>query len=338
LLVRAIFYAFILLALLGDARIFLFIVNRFVYASHREEKTPWASLVWIMPPLLIGLTALFWPLGRWIERLLELHWIERITPDRIEEIAWSLLLAKVGAGWLIIAASVGIFWIVDRIRVMLVREIPIPSRRAYFRDVVARTQALQPDLILLGGDFVSWRKHVTLMSEVLLDGLSARDGVYAVLGNHDLWTAPEGISAALRSHGIEPLINRSVAIRRGGAMLSVAGIDEVYRGNPDVEAAFSRVDPSKPCIALSHHPDIIDHIGGHHIDLLVCGHTHGGQIRLPFFGALFVPSVHEGQYVSGFHRLHNVLMYVSRGVGGVPPIRVLCNAEIATFILRPANR
>src|SRR6185369_11649717 len=130
MLIRALFYAFVLLALLGDARIFLFVMNRFVFASHREEKTPYSWLVWVMPPLLIALTALLWPLNLWVQRLIELRWIERITPDRIEAIAWSFVLAKVGAAWLIIAASVGIFWIVDRIRVRVVHELPIDGVRS----------------------------------------------------------------------------------------------------------------------------------------------------------------------------------------------------------------
>jgi len=168
-----------------------------------------------------------------------------------------------------------------------------------------------------------------VMSDVLLDGLAARDGVYAVLGNHDYWSGAETIIAALRARGIETLTNRNVTIRD---RMTLAGIDEVYRGHPDVDAALRGAKPVR--IAFSHHPDIIDEIGEQQIDLLLCGHTHGGQIRLPLFGALFVPSVHEALYVSGFHRVRNTLMYVGRGIGGVPPIRVRCRAELPLFMLR----
>ena len=108
----------------------------------------------------------------------------------------------------------------------------------------------------------------------------------------------------------------------------------MYRGTPDVMRAFEGVGPDEPCIAVSHHPDIIDLLGGRRIDLLVCGHTHGGQIRLPFFGALVVPSRHEGEFAAGFHRVGPVLMYVSRGIGAIPPLRIRCRPEAATFILR----
>src|SRR5947199_10874959 len=103
---RLVFFAFILLALLGDARIFLFVMNRFVFGSHREERSPWNWLMFATPPVLIGLTALIWPVNVWIERLLSARIVERITPERIQEIAWSLALAKIGEAWLIIAASI----------------------------------------------------------------------------------------------------------------------------------------------------------------------------------------------------------------------------------------
>src|SRR5436190_11643324 len=115
-MVRPIFSAFLALALLGDARIFLFVVNHLVFGGHREEKSPWHFLLYAVPPLLLALTALFWPLNQWIERLLATPAIERITPERLEQITWSLVLAKAGAAWLIVAATVGSYWILDRIR------------------------------------------------------------------------------------------------------------------------------------------------------------------------------------------------------------------------------
>ena len=380
MLIRAIYYSFVLLALIGDVRIFLFVANRYVFASHREEENVYAKLIWFMPPLLIALTAFFWPLSVWIERLVTMQWFDRVVPDRIEDVAWSILIAKIGAGWLIIAASAGIFWIVDRIRVLSIGAIPIegvrtlestvtpfdleitrhevfidalppeldgyriaflsdthviPSRRDYFRDVVAQTRALDPDLILLGGDLVTWRRHIAVMSATLLDGLAARDGVYAVLGNHDYWSGAAEVIAALQARGIEMLTNRGIDVRRGEAKLTVAGIDEVYRGRPDPDAALRAA--AKVRVVVSHHPDIIDELEYQRIDLLLCGHTHGGQIRIPFFGPLFVPSVHEGLYVSGFHRVRDVLMYVGRGIGGVPPIRVMCKAELPSFVLRATS-
>ena len=392
MLVRAVFAAFLVLALLGDARILLFVMNRFVYGSHRQERSPWNWMMFVVPPLLLALTTLFWPLSQWIERLLTTAFMERITPERIEDLAWSLLLAKIGAAWLIVAACVGSYWLLERVRVIAFGEPPIAGirtgrpevirhrvslnqvydlevtrheiiiddlppafdgyrvafltdthvapfvRRAFYREIHAQLALFDPDVVLLGGDFITWRRHIPLMADVLLGELRARDGVFAVLGNHDYWAGQDLVRDALQSRGVTLLDNISVPLHRDDATLPLAGIDEIYRGEPDVDAAFRNVDPAGPAIVISHHPDIIDLLGGRRIDLLLCGHTHGGQIRFPFFGAVVVPSRHEGEYAAGFHRVGAVLMYVSRGIGAIPPVRILCRPEIATFVLRRGHR
>lgn len=403
-MVRALFAVFVLLALLGDARIFLFILNRFVFGSHREERSPWTWLMFAAPPLLLGLTLLFWPLSQMIDVLLSSQIVERLAPERIEELARSIALAKIGSLWLAIAAAVGLYWIVDRIRVLQMGNIPVSGvetaeptvirlrpahipfavlrrlgahndlydlevtrhevfiddlpeafdgyriafltdthvasfvRRTYYRAIHEQVAAFDPDLILLGGDLVTWKRHIPLMGEVLLAPLAARDGVFAVLGNHDYWAGAEETIETLRSRGVQLLVNRSVLLRRGGARLPLIGIDEVYRGAPDVGAAFAGIDPAEPSLGISHHPDIIDLLDGRRLDLLLCGHTHGGQIRFPFFGAVVVPSEHEAELAAGFHRMRNVLLYVSRGIGAIPPIRILCRPEVATFVLRRGQR
>ncbi|HUP50582.1 MAG TPA: metallophosphoesterase [Thermoanaerobaculia bacterium] len=399
MLLRALFLILILLALLGDARIFLFVLNRFVFGSHRHEKSPWTWMMWVIPPLLLVLTALFWPLHRWIDWMLRTEAVERLTPEMIDRVDWDAALGRAGMAWLLIAASVGLYWIIDTIRLRIIRERPpgrvrtlpadvvrlrrahvpfawlrrlgahndvydleitrhevdidgLPApfdgyriafltdthvagfvRRSFYEEVVAQTNRFEPDLILLGGDFVTWNRHIPLMAEALLAGLRARDGIFAVLGNHDYWAGGEEVKAALAARGVELVINRSVRLRRDGAELPLAGVDEIYRGEPDLEAAFADVPPG-PCLGLTHHPDLIGEMGSRRLDLLVCGHTHGGQIRVPFFGAIVVPSRYEAKYASGFHRVGNVLMYVSRGIGAIPPLRILCRPEIATFVLR----
>lgn len=399
-MLRPLFFSLLFLALVGDARVFLFVANRIVFGSHREEKSRFHWLLYAVPPLLLVLTLLFWPLHGWIAAAADNRLVERIAPERVEDVLGSLLLAKIGSAWLFIAAGIGAYWILDRFRMLLrgepqvagtrtlpsevvklrkahipfaslrklgahndvydleitrhevfVRNLP-PSfdgyriafltdthvasfhRRAFFREVVAQTNAFEPDLILLGGDFVTFERHIPLMAELLLSGLTARDGVYAVLGNHDYWANPDGVVAAMTARGVRFLINRSIALRRGDDVVSLLGIDELYRGTPDLDAAFLRTDPHVPCIGLSHHPDIIDLLDDRRLDLLLCGHTHGGQIRFPFFGSVVVPSKHEARYAAGFHRAGDVLMYVSRGIGAIPPLRILCKPEVATFTLR----
>ena len=390
-MLRALFFTLLPFALLGDARIFLFIMNRVVFGSHRHERSPWMWLMWAVPPVLLVLTALWWPLHTLVDALVKVDAVERVAPR----------LAQVGVAWLVIAGGIGIYWVVDRVRVLIVGEVQQPGtrtspsevvrlrkrhrgeglarrigahndlyeleitkhevavaglpdafdgyriafltdthvvpfvRREYYAAVVAHTNAFDPDAILLGGDFVTWERHIPLMAEVLLTGLRARDGMFAVLGNHDIWSNGAKVRAAMEAKGVEFVVNRSIRLERGGAQLALLGIDEVYRGEPDLEAAFAGI-PGGPRLGITHHPDMIEFLDGRRIDLLLCGHTHGGQIRFPFFGPVVVPSRHEGRYAAGFHRAGEVLMYVSRGIGAVPPVRILCRPELATFILRRA--
>ncbi|HEX6101325.1 MAG TPA: metallophosphoesterase [Thermoanaerobaculia bacterium] len=399
-MLRSLFFALLALALIGDARVMLFVMNRLVFGSHREEKSQFHWMLYAVPPLLLFLTLLFWPLHSWIADFADNRIVDRIAPEPFERVLRSPLIAQAGVAWLFIAAGIGVYWIVDRARMLVQRDQPVagtrtlepelvklrkahipfaslrklgahndvydievtrhevfvddlpPSfdgyriafltdthvasfmRRGLYREAVAQTMRFDPDLVLLGGDFVTWERHIPLMAEVLLSGLEARDGVYAVLGNHDYWANGDGVIAAMTARGVRFIINRSIPLRRGGETISLVGIDEVYRGNPDVDAAFARAAPHVPCLALSHHPDVIDLLDGRRVDLLVCGHTHGGQIRVPFFGSIVVPSKHEARYASGFHRQERVLMYVSRGIGAIPPLRILCRPEVATFTLR----
>ena len=407
-MLRPLFFVLLALALVGDARVFLFVMNRLVFGSHREEKAKLHWLLYAVPPLLLFLTLLFWPLHAWIRDLSENRLVDRMTPEPLDRLLWSGFWTQVGTIWLFIAAAVGLYWLVDRVRILLqpkgdlpgtrtlpsqiirarVRaeerdrqpstlsriaravgahndvydievsrhEVIVPAlppafdgyriafltdthvasfmRRNFYREVVAQVNAFEPDLVLLGGDFVTWERHIPLMAEVLLTDLRAGDGIYAVLGNHDYWANPKAVTEAMTARGVKFIVNRSVALTRGTETISLLGIDEVYRGEPDLDAAFANVDPARPCLGLSHHPDIVDTLGGRKLDLLVCGHTHGGQIRFPFFGSVIVPSKHEARYASGFQRVGDVLMYVSRGVGAIPPLRILCRPEVATFTLR----
>jgi hypothetical protein len=262
-MLRPLFFSLLFFALIGDARVFLFVANRVVFGSHREEKSRFHWLLYAVPPLLLVLTLLFWPLHAWIDDL---------TDERLA------FLATLGAAWLFIAAAIGVYWILDRFRILLRGEPPVPGtrtlpaevvklrkahipfaslrklgahndiydleitrhevfvrnlppsfdgyrvvfltdthvasfhRRAFFREVVAQANAYEPDLILLGGDFVTFERHIPLMAELLLSGLEARDGIYAVLGNHDYWANADGVVAAMTARGVRFIINRSSSI------------------------------------------------------------------------------------------------------------------------------
>src|SRR3954469_3024174 len=119
-------------------------MNRFVFGDHREERSEWKWLMFVTPPVLLFLTALLWPVNLWIERLLSARVVERITPERIQEIAWSLALAKIGAAWLIIAAAVGSSWILERPRVTSLPAPPLVGIRTQRSDVIPLRKAHVP--------------------------------------------------------------------------------------------------------------------------------------------------------------------------------------------------
>jgi predicted MPP superfamily phosphohydrolase len=156
------------------------------------------------------------------------------------------------------------------------------------RRAVAIANQLQPDLIVLTGDFV-WRLHEAAFEIApLLANLNARYGVYCVMGNHDYWLDIHALQAAFDASGIPVLYNQSLAISVGDAVLYLAGMDDGWAGHPDLKLALDQAPTGAPVILLLHEPDLADEtLRDPRITLQLSGHTHGGQViipgRLPFF-------------------------------------------------------
>jgi hypothetical protein len=149
------------------------------------------------------------------------------------------------------------------------------------------------------------------------------------------------VTAALRDHGITVLRNSSVPIERSGGRFWLAGIDDPVWGHPYPELAIPpaiRNVPDEPVVLLCHAPDYADQLLkdpiGRSISLMLSGHTHGGQVRLPVLGALELPELGK-KYVEGLFRLGNTQLYVNRGIGTIGlPFRFNCPPEITLFTLR----
>lgn len=195
------------------------------------------------------------------------------------------------------------------------------------------TLSLSPDLIVLTGDYVdSHTQHIPLVKSVF-SPLRAPLGVYATYGNHDHRAAPPVLKRILADIGIEVLNNSAVPLPSG---LWLIGIDDLYEGEPDVEAALSDPPPDVPLIVLSHHPGMIRRLPDRPI-VMLSGHTHGAQIRLPFPSPELVCWYHlRTRYVSGWYHLGQRHLYVNRGLGitGLP-FRYNCPPEIACFDFKP---
>ena len=207
----------------------------------------------------------------------------------------------------------------------------------YLRRVVALTNAALPDIVVLTGDTVSRRGAVTPALTAVLRELKAPEGKFAVLGNHDHDCGAERVTAALREAGMDVLTNRRRLLDRTGQKLCLAGVDDVRQGRPDLPAVLGAVDPAVPRVLLTHNPDYAAHMPPRpRVDLMLCGHTHGGQIRLPFGPAPWV-SLRHREYAEGMVRGPHCLVYTSRGIGmAYLPIRFNCRPELPVLTLRRA--
>ena len=206
------------------------------------------------------------------------------------------------------------------------------------RKIVERVNALSPDLVLLSGDYVNRFAANCEPAGRALAGLKARCGVYAVLGNHDYWVDADRMTRALRKSGIDVLFDEKRRISVGSQEIWLVGLDDVWEGNPDYEKAFAGISRDDICLALAHNPDAALHLEDRPVCLLLAGHTHGGQVNLPWIGPLYVPSDLGPEYASGMHDLDGVRMYVSRGIGFITPVRFRCPPEIPVFTLRRVER
>lgn len=192
--------------------------------------------------------------------------------------------------------------------------------------VVELTQQEEPDLILLLGDYViqgvlGGRFVAPEAAAKTLAGLEAPGGVYAVLGNHDWWLDGPRVRAALEAQGIPVLEDSATALAESSCGLWVAGIGDFWESAHDIDRALARVPAGAPVIAFTHNPDVFPGIP-FSVSLTVAGHTHGGQVRLPFVGPLFVPSNFGARYASGHVVERGRDLFVSTGVGtSILPVR-----------------
>jgi predicted MPP superfamily phosphohydrolase len=207
--------------------------------------------------------------------------------------------------------------------------------RARLENLVEKTNTLGADLIVLTGDFVSsdgahWAGDLT----GALSGLRARDGVAAVLGNHDIWAGAAVIRRALRDAGIRELNNDVHVLRRGRAQTFIVGVDDPSCGAPRLEPIVRRLSDKGAAILLAHEPDFADEFSKFgRFDLQLSGHSHGGQVCAPFIGPLHLPQ-YGRKYPRGQYQIGEMVLYTNRGVGAMGiPVRFNCRPEISLFTL-----
>lgn len=222
---------------------------------------------------------------------------------------------------------------------------------AFLRHIVSKVNEMKPDIVALTGDFVShlpgprWESfHPYALRAAwecadILSGLACKQR-YAVMGNHDMAVGTHEVTRALSTHGITVLNDRAEAVERGTARLWIAGMLDPSNLRPRLEHAVPaaiRQQPEEPVILLCHSPDFADDLlrlpVGAAVNLMLSGHTHGGQIRLPLVGALARPPLGK-KYTRGLFQLGSLQLFVSQGIGTVGlPLRFGCPPEIVELTL-----
>jgi predicted MPP superfamily phosphohydrolase len=202
--------------------------------------------------------------------------------------------------------------------------------RAFYQHIMDRCRDWDPDLVAITGDVVDSNKHHRWVLPVLTR-LRWRIAAFAILGNHDSWRDEHLIRRRLRRCGMRVLGNGWEQLEVRGEPLVVIGNEYPWFG-PAPGLSGCPESPFRLC--LSHTPDNIAWARRHHIDLVLAGHVHGGQIRLPLVGSVFVPSRYGRRFDCGTFALAPTLMHVSRGLAGQQPVRYNCRPEATKIVLR----
>ncbi|MGG3310825.1 metallophosphoesterase [Paenibacillus lautus] len=206
------------------------------------------------------------------------------------------------------------------------------------KDVGRVVQAIQnekPDMICFTGDMVDGNTEDMRAAIQPFTELKAPLGLFSILGNHD-YKDVETLISMEEEAGFQVLRNTAVKLRRDGAVIAVAGLDDAFWGQPDPAAVIQDLPDGMFKLLLMHEPDYADTTAAHSFHLQLSGHSHGGQIRLPWMGEVITPPGAK-RYVQGLYTIgsRGMLLYVNRGIGTTQlPFRFLCKPELTVLTLR----
>lgn len=192
------------------------------------------------------------------------------------------------------------------------------------------------DIILLVGDYVNGISRLQTLSfdkiTANLSQLTAKNGVYAIIGNHDIWLDENKVKNALIDAKITVLDNENKKININGKNYTLAGTNDFTESKADLPKTLKNAE--NPIILMTHNPDIFELVPSN-VDVTISGHTHGGQVVLPFIGALVVPSAYENRYASGLVVENNRTIFITKGIGtSILPVRFNCLPEIVVITFK----
>jgi len=210
------------------------------------------------------------------------------------------------------------------------------SSSEQIEQAVETANRLQPDIIALTGDYISKERHYAAPCAEMLGRLKARHGVYAVLGNHDHWVDAALLTDLFRAEGITVLINEGMRFEKDGAAFWLAGVDDTMVGLEDLSLALAGARRDEMKLLLAHNPVILRRAARASVDLVLSGHTHGGQVAIR--GERSASGRVRRRLLKGLGRQGNTQIYVNRGLGTVVlPIRYGCPPEISLLELRSSS-
>jgi predicted MPP superfamily phosphohydrolase len=209
--------------------------------------------------------------------------------------------------------------------------------RARGLDWSALASRRDPDAIVVTGDLVTTGSLFYEDVADVIGALRAKDGVFVSLGNHDQ-ADPSRLVHALERRGVTVLQNRCVAVQRGQERLVFAGLDDAYTGRDDLDTTLAHCG-GDATILLSHYPRFFPAAAARSVSLVLSGHTHGGQVGVPFLSHRFSVSSLIEEYIHGVYRVGETLLHVSAGLGTTgAPLRLGSSPEITTLVLRQSVR
>ena len=222
-------------------------------------------------------------------------------------------------------------------RIVQISDIHIDKRTKtrYLNHIFHLVNQQKPDLIAITGDFVTRRQIKFLPKlEATLGKLSASDKVVGVLGNHDYWTDAKKIAQVLENNNVLNLDNKVYTLKRGNSILNIAGVDDVWVGKDRLDLVLQQLPAQGAAILLAHEPDFADTSAlTNRFDLQLSGHSHAGQIRLPFLEPPFLPGLGQ-KYYAGLYKIGKMFQYTNRGVGTTKlHLRFSSRPEITVFRL-----
>ncbi|MFC1714784.1 metallophosphoesterase [Candidatus Poribacteria bacterium] len=206
------------------------------------------------------------------------------------------------------------------------------------KKVVDKANKMDADLIILGGDYVHRnRKYIAPCFEELKN-LKAKDGIYAVLGNHDHWEGKELSIQAIIGSDIRYIDNDAQWIYKNGSKIKIGGVGDYFEDKQIIGPTINDVSKEDFVILVSHNPDYVEDIKNDKIDLVLSGHTHGGQITLFGLWAPIIPSKYGQKYRTGIVNTEYTKVMVSNGIGTItPPVRFFARPQINQIILKPSE-